>query len=89
MPEPALPSSSSPRSTAQQVTYWLILASLVVAVVVMGFWWLAEGISVTPSTTFIFAFATGGLWVTIYHLLILVIRQLVRNRVAESDRGST
>ncbi len=71
-------------STAKQVMYWLTLVSLVAAVAVMGLWWVLAAVPVTASTTFIFLFATIGLWVTIDRLLILAIKRLVRSSLARS-----
>ena len=48
------------------VTSWSILASLVAAVVVMFVWWNAASIPVSGSTTFLFMFATMGLWLSLF-----------------------
>jgi hypothetical protein len=80
-------SSPRPRSTAQQVEYWLTLASLGFAAAVIGACWIASGIAVTASTAFLFLFATIGVWVTVYRLLILGIKQLVRGRIERSRTG--
>ena len=70
------------RSTATQVTYWLMLVSLVVAVVLMGLWWTLAGILATSSTIVIFLLATAGVWIAVYRLLVYGIKRLVRSRLA-------
>ena len=62
------------------VMSWSILASLVVAVVLMSAWWNAASIQVTSSTTFILMFAIGGLWVSHFLVATTLWRLLLPRR---------
>ena len=79
---------SPARSTAQQVTRWLMVASLIVAVAITGGWCLARAVPVTASTVLGFGIVTIALWVTVYRLLILGIKRMVRSRVAQTRHNA-
>lgn len=75
---------SPPRlSTAQQVSYWLILVSLVVAVTITGGYAFATSVSFTASSMLVFAVVTIALWATVYRLFIVGIKRMVRSRIAQ------
>ena len=74
------------RSTAQQVTRWLMVASLVVAVTITGGWCLVRAVPMSASTVLAFAVVTLALWMTIYRLFVLGIKRMVRSRIAQ-DRA--